>query len=60
MRFRTMKPRTGQFKVVVLFIGAGATSIRRTFKSSKNAKLFNASKEFHISEYFHLVILCGE
>ena len=29
----------------------GATSIRRTFKSSK---------EFHISEYFHLVIFCGD
>ena len=29
----------------------GATSIRLTFKSSKNEKLFNASKEFHISDY---------
>ena len=39
---------------------SGATSIRRTFKSSKNAKLFNASKEFHTSDYFHLVIFCSE
>ena len=38
----------------------GATSIRRTFKSSKNEKLFNASKEFHISDYFHLVIFSGD
>ena len=29
------------------------------FKSSKNEKLFNASKEFHISHYFHLLIFCG-
>ena len=38
----------------------GATSIRRTFKSSKNEKPFNASKEFHISDYVHLVIFCGD
>ena len=29
----------------------GATSIRWTFKSSKNEKLFNSSKEFHISDF---------
>ena len=37
-----------------------ATSIRRTFQTAKNEKLFNASNEFHISDYFHLIIFCGE
>ena len=36
-------------KYIVLHV-CGAYSIRRTFKSSKNEKLFNASKEFHISD----------
>ena len=31
-------------------VETGAYSIRRTFKSSKDEKLFNASKEFHISD----------
>ena len=39
------------------YVENGATSIRRTFKLSKNEKLFNAPKEFHISDYFHLLII---
>ena len=54
----TSKTKSCLFSILVqgiLDVIPGATSIRRTFKSAKK-KLFNASKEFHISDYFHLVI----
>ena len=61
-RLQTLKNTLSTYcgSLVIGHIERGAYSIRRTFKSSKNAKLFNASKEFHISDYFHLVIFCGE
>ena len=42
------------------YLNGSATSIRRTFKSSKNEKLFDASKEFHVSDYLDLVIFWGD
>ena len=52
--------RNNLFEIILRDKFSGVTSIRGSFKLTKSEKLFNASNEFHISDYFHLVIFCGD